>query len=695
MSASARLSPRLATPLPRALAPTLTVLGSGRAVRAMLTVAALSGHPARLRIWCRHQARAELLRVHLADLPPLDAEIVVADSAPLDEAGPVVLAIGARTSRKSRQKSKDALFAANMEAIAPLIPRLKGRSVIVVTNPSTLVTARLAEAGVHALGVGVMNDQLRFERDGPGHVRLVGAHNPFELGFGLLAGGEAGPALSFSRQAYRDLANRQDRQRPLLDPDGWLARRVPAWHEAAWRDLGAVHDGLDAAKRWYARQRLASRYLENGIACGRAILALADLLTGRPSARADVTAEAPLLLEDGRLFVAGWPLESVTGEPRALAFDAVSSEVIAGLSARYRVSIPSTPRESVLVRGPGGPWVRCLGSGLGALLPDAVPLAAPLAAQDASRPADIQISLIEDGAALRRLVTPGDDAPVSIAQHRGKNPFEHRDLVMHRLAGERRLVTFAASGGVALVDDGARQITLAVPEGQGRRDEFRKLLRDQILTPAYAASGAWVLHAGLVRWQGRALLLLGDSGAGKTTGALHLLSSGPGGYGASERVLVFMRNGALQALGVPESLTIFRGSLRGLPGFVDLVRGQDAAGDWSRDRKIRLSRDEVVSRLGTVQMPEPAPVDRIAFLRYDPSVGADAVTTPVTAVEARAAALEVTDLTTTDDVRAAWLDWFQPRRDPAVAAAITGTGLPFVDIAWRDASALARELARP
>ncbi len=131
---------------------------------------------------------------------------------------------------------------------------------------------------------------------------------------------------------------------------------------------------------------------------------------------------------------------------------------------------------------------------------------------------------------------------------------------------------FATSGATALIDDDARAITLAAT-GAARRDEFRKLLRDQILTPAYAAEGAWVLHAGLVSWRGETLLLLGDSGAGKTTGALHLLSAGEGGYGASERVLVFMRDGAPHALGVPESLTIFPGSLRGLPGFADLLEG--------------------------------------------------------------------------------------------------------------------------
>ncbi len=323
-----------------------------------------------------------------------------------------------------------------------------------------------------------------------------------------------------------------------------------------------------------------------------------------------------------------------------------------------------------------------------ALLPDIVPLAAP-AGEGA---ADIDVTLVADGEPLRRLAARGEAEPVAVAQHRGKNPFEHRDLLIHPLAGGRRLVEFATSGATALIDDDARAITLAAT-GAARRDEFRKLLRDQILTPAYAAEGAWVLHAGLVSWRDETLLLLGDSGAGKTTGALHLLSAGEGGYGASERVLVFMRDGAPHALGVPESLTIFPGSLRGLPGFADLLEDRDPAGDWLRERKLRLSRDEVVSRLRTHQMARPGRVARVAFLRYDRDAAADAATAPVSGEAARLAALRLTDLTTADDVRAAWLGWHEARRDPAVAAALASTALPFVDIVWRDAAALARELA--
>ncbi len=694
--------PELCLPVRRDLPRHVDVFGAGRAVRAMLSVAALEGSKIRFRIWCRHHAGAELLRIHLADLPSLAAQIVVGDEPPRDGTGPLVLALGRRTSRKSRQKSKDALFAENMAIIEALMPALSGRSVIVVTNPSTRLTARLLQHGVHALGIGVMNDQLRFERDAPASFRLVGAHNPFELGFGLLGQTQAGQMPGFSRGAYRDLTNRQDRQRPLLDPDGVLARVSSALHENAWRDLGALHDGLDMAQRWYARQRLASRYLENGIACGRAIMTVVDFLTGEPVKRADLTVETAMQTGTNLPFVMGWPLDSVSGQPRGLRFDTVSLGVIDELARTYGTSLPEPEAArhhgQALVRltlqADAVATVTCEGTGLDELTGDLVPLASEADAAIAAP--DMLVRLLDDPDEIAAFVSDDGALPVRIAQHRGKNAFEHRDLTITPLSGGRRLARFSASGAAALIDDEARQITLAVAPGAGRRDEFRKLLRDQILTPAHAAAGSWVLHAGLVSRGGAGLLLLGDSGAGKTTGALHLLAgAGPGsGYGASERVLVFVRDGRLMALGVPESITVFRGSLRGLQGFADLVASHDPASDWVRDRKIRLSRDEVVARLGIFQLTTPVTIRQVALVSYAPDLAAEADVTGVQDQLARIAALQANDLTTNDDVRAAWLSWFEAERDPRVPELLADLSLPFATVRWRIPSALSGMLAR-
>jgi hypothetical protein len=698
------LRPRLAATIARDLPREITVLGAGRAVRALMTVAALIGHRASFRIWCRHEARAELMRIHLADLPPLDVRIVVADQPDLSGAGPVVLALGRRTSRRSRQRSKDALFGENLALIEGLVPQLTGRTVLVVTNPCTQLTANLRARGVAALGVGVMNDQLRFARDAGDDLRLVGAHNPFELAFGRV--GAAPPTqasaepLAFARADYRALTNRQDRQRPLLEPDGLMARALPRLHEAAWRDLGAVHDGLDVAKRWYARQRLASRYLENGVACGRAILAGVDFVTGAVLASPDVTFETPLRLQPGGpALVAGWPLDAVSGEPRGLAFGPEAAAVWADLAKRYGLPDADKGEPALTLAGPLQPTVTVSGSapgmlagtvqgdGVAPLLADLAPLHRPAAGEPA-----IAVHVRRDPAALTALA-PAALALESVAQHRGKNAFEHRDLTIQLLPGARRLVRFAVSGAAALIDDAARQITLACADPAGLRDEFRKLLRDQIAVPAATAQGAMALHAGFVSLDGEGLLLLGGSGAGKTTGALHLLARRAGGYGASERVLVWRDGARVMALGVPESLTVFPGSLRGLPAFADLIAGRDPARDWERASKLRLSRDAVVERTPAPQVMEPVAITRVILLAYDGELAREADVSALGDMHVRRAAVRDNDLTFADDVRAAWLLWDQPKPDVALVDALADTAMPTHRIAWRRAEALGEALA--
>lgn len=699
--ADERIAPRLLAPLPRDLPPAIDVFGAGRVARALMTVAALRGDSRCFRVWCRHEARAELLRVHLADLPPLSVEIVVAPAPPADGRGPLVLALGARTSRRSRQSRKDALFADNMAMIEGVAGALAGRAVIVVTNPCTAIAARLAASGVQAYGVGVMNDQLRFERDlteradadglGEG-IRLVGAHNPFELGFGSLDAARAAWALAFTREAYRDLANRQDRQRPALEPDGLVSRLLPQLHETAWRDLGRLHQALDPARRWYARQRIASRYLENGVACGRAILMLCDLMTGVPLRRADVTVEAALDPGFGEgPCVLGWPLDALAGQPRALRLPAQSAVTLRVAASRYRLDAPSAPAgpPAFHLAAGGVLDIACEGDEIGDILPDIVPLAT---IRDGWRPgAAVQVTVESDPAHLLARAPAPEGPARTIPQHRGKNPFEHRDLILEPLAGGRRLGRFQASGAAALIDDAARRITIAAPPGPGRRDELRKLLRDQILTPAYAGAGAMILHAGLISLDGAHLLLIGGSGAGKTTAALHALCGGRGGYGSSERVLVWMREGRLTALGVPESLTIFPGSLRGLDPFAEMLAGRDPDGDWLRAGKLRLTRDEVVRRLGSWQIDEPAPVDAVVLLRFDGALPEAASTRPDLSIADLAKAVAENDLTAEDDVRAAWLGWFAPRPSPGTLPGLLAA--PRRELVWRSPAALALALA--
>ncbi len=103
---AAPIRPVLLAPPGRDLDAAVEIYGAGRVTRALLTVAALRGETRPFRVWCRHEARAELLRVHLADLPPLAVEIAVSPQPPRGGQGPLVLAAGLRTSRRSRQSGR-------------------------------------------------------------------------------------------------------------------------------------------------------------------------------------------------------------------------------------------------------------------------------------------------------------------------------------------------------------------------------------------------------------------------------------------------------------------------------------------------------------------------------------------------------------------------------------------------------------
>jgi hypothetical protein len=684
-----RLEPRSAFPLELVAEPVISVLGAGRVTRALMTTAALTGAKERFRIWARSERSGELMRIHLADLPKPDVEVVVSPTPSVDQRGVVILAHGARTSRFSRQKSKQALFDRNLAMIVRDIGMLRNRVVLVLTNPTASIVAALVRQGIHAYGVGVFNDQLRFENDAPPDLRLVGAHNPFELSWGSLSGEPPGEEYSFSRSQYAALLNRQDRFRLMLHTRGIAGRLAGGVADRAWNDIAALHDGTPPARRWYARQRLASRYLENGIAAARATLYAARFFRGTPLDRADVTLEAPLVMPgyDGAILL-GWPFDAVTRLPRPLAFTADGAGELRRRAGPY--GLPELDHEEAISLSTGGGiGIVCGGQGAASLWRDAFPVAMP--GPDRPEPA-IRVALSDDPAALTATVDLAGKETERIAQHRGKNPFEHRDLLATDLGDGRRFISFERHGGAAVVNDARRRIDLAAVGKGDLRDEFRKLLRDQIAVPSWLAAGAAVLHAGLLRLEGATLLLVGGSGAGKTTGVLNALSLSAGAYGASERVLVFRGRDGVCALGVPESLTVFPGSLRGLDAFSDLLTGREPASDWLRDAKLRLDRDETLRRLRVEQIGAPTTIDAVVDLDYRADAGAPALASPLTVPEERLAVLTGNDLTDADDVRASWLGWFETQRDPGLFPALGGGAAPVFRIAWQDGAALGRLL---
>ncbi len=154
------------------------------------------------------------------------------------------------------------------------------------------------------------------------------------------------------------------------------------------------------------------------------------------------------------------------------------------------------------------------------------------------------------------------------------------------------------------------------------------------------------------------------------------------------------RAGAADGVGRARIAHGLSGSLRGLSAFDALVADRPREADWRRDAKLRLTRDDVVSRLGAPQMPAPAAVDRLVLLAYDPGLPSAAAQDVVLSQEARLAALRENDLTREDEVRARWLGWFTPRPDPEVARLIADRALRPCRCAGANRARWARRSAR-
>jgi len=83
----------------------------------------------------------------------------------------------------------------------------------------------------------------------------------------------------------------------------------------------------------------------------------------------------------------------------------------------------------------------------------------------------------------------------------------------------------------------------------------------------------------------------------------------------------------------------------------------------------------------------------LALLRYRATLK-EAQSSPITDPPFRREVLTSNDLTTQDDVRAAWLGWFPAARDPAVPDTFAGESLPFAVIDWSEPGGLAGRLSR-
>jgi HprK-related kinase B len=120
--------------------------------------------------------------------------------------------------------------------------------------------------------------------------------------------------------------------------------------------------------------------------------------------------------------------------------------------------------------------------------------------------------------------------------------------------------------------------------------------------------GHVLLHAAGVSRDGRAVVLAGLPGAGKSSAALHLVDAGFR-FVSNDRVLVRADRGRVEALGYPKQPRVNPGTLLGHPRLSTMLKpeeraeleGMDPAALWALERKRDVDLDAVYGR-GTVAL---------------------------------------------------------------------------------------------
>jgi hypothetical protein len=186
--------------------------------------------------------------------------------------------------------------------------------------------------------------------------------------------------------------------------------------------------------------------------------------------------------------------------------------------------------------------------------------------------------------------------------------------------------------------------------GDPRRRRWRLdvvLVIHEIVATALRRDGALEVHAASIEAGGRAVLLVGPKGAGKTTLSFHLLRSGLVRWLANDRVFAAAADG-VDVLGVPTALKVRPATAAEFPdlgcGLPEIERpylyGADeetpmAEAEPRQGDVLMLSPSQVAARLGAKRIGA-APLGALLFPEVDTSARGWSVQ-PISTAEAEAA----------------------------------------------------------
>ncbi|HEU4367330.1 MAG TPA: HprK-related kinase B [Methylomirabilota bacterium] len=132
--------------------------------------------------------------------------------------------------------------------------------------------------------------------------------------------------------------------------------------------------------------------------------------------------------------------------------------------------------------------------------------------------------------------------------------------------------------------------------------------------------GHVLLHAAAVSRDGRAVVLAGPPGAGKSSAALHLVDAGLR-FVSNDRVLARVNGGRVEALGYPKQPRVNPGTLLGHPRLSELLKPEerarleamDPAARWDLEAKRDVDLDRIYGS-GTVDLT--AEMRALVLLRW-------------------------------------------------------------------------------
>lgn len=669
------------------------ILGAGNVTKSLLLTASLLRPNIEFKVIARSARSAELIREFLNDLPRLKVEVITSPIVPDLTNELVVLTLGERTAKFSKKTRKESLQQKNEQLIKGLLPQLKSSTVIVVTNPSTAITRYLIENGVQAYGVGVANDQLRFNNqagDTLSNHYFVGGHNFHDLVLGSLHSTIRNNFL-FTHEDYKGILAKQDKKILSL-------KNLPfSPLDYKWEELEHINAGFAPEYRWYARQRIHSKFHDTTVSCALAILNSICFFTKKTPIYNNFSLEMPIYLDGNKHdTVLGWPIDGATMQPLELTFDDPEMQKLSKISKKYEVNQMDNENPVFYLTSPFGDRVALKGD------PATIhefyrerlfPLFAISSTVGENVKILTEINIRNSRKGIDEAATGSNDEDWHLVpQHRGKNPKEFTDLQVLR-KGSKRVVKFPDGNAIGLFDDSNKSIDLFFGHIKTLHHELRRLIRDEIGIPGLVSRGARVLHAGIVRVKDLSILILGESGGGKTTAILSLLCSDLNtNYGSSERTIAWIANDKISAIGIPESVTVYPGTLDQIPEFKSAVKNIAVDQYWNQEQKIRLQQSDIITKSNCSSIPRETKIDLIIEVSYKKDLE-NTVSETILDYDKRKALFLRNDITENDPVRLAWLEWFPKSYNQELYKFLTTDKTPEIhSVTWSDQTALRESL---